>query len=110
MYKYRITGLVLLLIVILFDYFTFYKTLIAFNSYDFYSIGFIFLMYLYPLEMILLNDIPFLFRSREKVIEKRWRLIVDGKSFYKSPLIKYLDYTIIFLISISLLIMVVGGV
>lgn len=109
MYKYRVIGLILLLVVFIVDYLSFDKLLTAFRTYDYYSIGFTFLIYLYPIEMILLNDVPFLFRSREEVIERRWRLLVDGKPFYKSVIIEYTDYAIIFFIIISFLIMAIGG-
>jgi hypothetical protein len=109
MYKYRIIGFAFSALVLIIDYYTYEKFIIAFKSYNYYSIGFRLLIHLYPLEMILLNEKPFLFHSSDEIYEKKWRMMVEGKSYYKSKFIKHLDFTIIIMIIISFLIMVVGG-
>jgi hypothetical protein len=108
MYKYRIIGLALIIIPILSFYYKFFDIVKSFVTYDLYSIGFLLLLIFIPLEMILINNTSLLFRSKDELYELKWRLRAEGKQFYKSSIIMYLDYILLFLIVISFLIMFIG--
>ena len=108
MYKYRIIGFFWLIIAIVICYFNFNKLLNAFSTHDLHSIGFASLMYLIPLEYILLNQVPYLYWPKEKMIDYKWRLRVEGKTFYKSSLIKYIDFLLMFLILVSAIVLAIG--
>ena len=68
-------GLLFLSITVLINYASREKVAIAFASYDFYSIGFLLLMYLFPLQMLIMNDLPFIFKSEQQILDEKHRVL-----------------------------------